>query len=196
GYFTGGVLKIPDFTDETGLTTGEGNMFWDSDDDVLYVHNGSAWQEVGGGSGIPSGGIIMYSGPWNFDDTGLGTGPLVGWALCNGNNGTPDLSDRFVMGTVSSPTPGGTGGSTTHTHSIPNLNLKNNAGSSSSELGIYDPGDSGQRICWKNGWQNPSCAARDAGSYGYTSRFGTASATTGSASSLPPYIKLAFIMKL
>ncbi|GIV23255.1 MAG: hypothetical protein KatS3mg025_0914 [Bacteroidia bacterium] len=30
---------------------------------------------------VPPGGIIMYSGPWNFDATGLGTGPLTGWGL-------------------------------------------------------------------------------------------------------------------
>jgi len=46
----------------------------------------------------PKGGIIMYSGDWNFTTSGLGTGNLEGWALCNGNNGTPDLSEKFVRG--------------------------------------------------------------------------------------------------
>jgi len=23
---------------------------------------------------------------------------LIGWALCNGDNGTPDLSNRFILG--------------------------------------------------------------------------------------------------
>ncbi|MCS7188343.1 MAG: hypothetical protein RMJ66_01765 [Bacteroidia bacterium] len=48
---------------------------------------------------VPPGGIIMYSGPWSFDATGLGTGALEGWALCNGNNGTPNLTDRFILAT-------------------------------------------------------------------------------------------------
>ncbi|MCK5832737.1 hypothetical protein KAH81_03605 [bacterium] len=51
GYFTGAVLKIPDFTGSTGLTTSEGSMFWDSDDDAIVVYDGSSWVEVGGGGG-------------------------------------------------------------------------------------------------------------------------------------------------
>jgi hypothetical protein len=48
--------------------------------------------EYSGGSthGIPVGGIIMWSGS-------IATIP-GGWALCNGDNGTPDLRDRFVVG--------------------------------------------------------------------------------------------------
>lgn len=39
-----------------------------------------------------------------------------GWALCDGNNGTPDLRDRFIMGAGGSKNPGQTGGTTTHSH--------------------------------------------------------------------------------
>jgi hypothetical protein len=63
----------------------------------------------------------MYSGPWNFDATGLGTGPLTGWALCNGNNGTPDLSDRFVLATNTAAQVGTTGGAHTYTLTIAQL---------------------------------------------------------------------------
>jgi microcystin-dependent protein len=41
-----------------------------------------------GNGTIPVGGIIMWSGI---------TAP-TGWALCDGNNGTPDLRGRFVLG--------------------------------------------------------------------------------------------------
>jgi hypothetical protein len=36
----------------------------------------------------------------DFDDTGLGkiSEQYDGWALCNGQNGTPDLSDKFILG--------------------------------------------------------------------------------------------------
>lgn len=37
---------------------------------------------------LPSGSIIMYKGS---------TIPS-GWALCNGQNGTPDLRDKFIVG--------------------------------------------------------------------------------------------------
>ncbi len=55
------------------------------------------------GKGItPVGGIIMYSGGTAglFDGSGLGvtTTKMKGWAICNGNNGTPDLRGRFVVG--------------------------------------------------------------------------------------------------
>ncbi len=42
-----------------------------------------------GTGGIPSGGIIMWSGS-------VASIPQ-GWALCDGTNGTPDLKDRFVI---------------------------------------------------------------------------------------------------
>jgi hypothetical protein len=42
-----------------------------------------------GGGIIPKGGIIMWSGT-------IATIPF-GWALCDGNNGTPNLVDKFVV---------------------------------------------------------------------------------------------------
>ena len=39
---------------------------------------------------VPKGGIIMWSGS-------VATIP-AGWALCDGNNGTPDLSGKFIIG--------------------------------------------------------------------------------------------------
>ena len=52
---------------------------------------------------VPVGGIIMWSGVLTgFDATGKGNDPgtLKNWALCNGNNGTPDLRGRFIVGAV------------------------------------------------------------------------------------------------
>lgn len=42
---------------------------------------------------VPSGGIIMWSGS-------IATIP-TGWYLCDGNNGTPDLRNQFVVGAQS-----------------------------------------------------------------------------------------------
>lgn len=39
----------------------------------------------------------------------------TGWAICNGQNGTPDLRDRFIVGAGRSYNPGTTGGSDTVT---------------------------------------------------------------------------------
>ena len=52
---------------------------------------------------IPIGGIIMWSG--------LISNIPIGWSLCNGTNGTPNLQDRFIVGAGSSYTVGATGGS-------------------------------------------------------------------------------------
>jgi hypothetical protein len=54
-------------------------------------------------SGIPVGGIIMWSGS-------VASIPS-GWTLCNGLNGTPNLQDRFVIAAGSGYNPGDTGGS-------------------------------------------------------------------------------------
>lgn len=44
-------------------------------------------------SNVPQGGIIMWSGT-------IASIP-AGWALCNGANGTPDLTDKFVLSVAS-----------------------------------------------------------------------------------------------
>jgi hypothetical protein len=46
----------------------------------------------------------------------------VGWNLCDGTNGTPDLQDRFIVSAGGTYAPGDTGGSDsidlTHAHDI------------------------------------------------------------------------------
>ena len=76
--------------------------------------------------------IMMYTGS---------TAPS-GWAICNGQNGTPDLRNRFIVGAGNSYNVGVTGGFDSvslsesqipsHTHSF--------SGSSSHSHGINDPG--------------------------------------------------------
>lgn len=45
-------------------------------------------------AGTPTGGIIMWSGTIASIPTG--------WSLCNGANGTPDLTDKFIVSVASS----------------------------------------------------------------------------------------------
>lgn len=60
----------------------------------------------------------------NFDSTGLGINERVGWAICNGQNGTRDRSERVGVGYGGSFTNmGATGGSknavlVSHSHTI------------------------------------------------------------------------------
>lgn len=62
----------------------------------------------GSSGGVPAGSIIIWSGTAsNIPD---------GWALCDGQNGTPDLRDKFVLGGGGEThTVGSTGGEETHT---------------------------------------------------------------------------------
>jgi len=55
-----------------------------------------------------SGGIIMWHG--------LIANIPPDYALCDGNNGTPDLRDRFVVGAADAVEAGGVGGSINHNH--------------------------------------------------------------------------------
>ena len=59
---------------------------------------------------VPKGGIIIWSGSANNIPTG--------WVLCDGNNGTPNLTDRFVLGAGNNYAVGSTGGEATHTLTI------------------------------------------------------------------------------
>ncbi len=57
---------------------------------------------------VPKGVVLLWSGS-------SGSIPS-GWALCDGNNSTPDLRDKFVVGAGSSYAVGAAGGATSHTH--------------------------------------------------------------------------------
>ena len=59
---------------------------------------------------IPRGIITMWTGATNAVPSG--------WALCDGNNGTPNLKDRFIVGAGQSYGVGNTGGSITQTPSV------------------------------------------------------------------------------
>ena len=81
----------------------------------LFDRVGGAWVEVGdssntggGGSSVPAGCILMW--------TGLLSAIPSGWVLCDGANGTPDLRSKFIKGAAAAAEAGGTGGSATHTH--------------------------------------------------------------------------------
>src|SRR4030042_1614680 len=60
------------------------------------------------GAGIVAGLIAIWHG--------LIANIPSGWILCDGNNGTPDLRDKFVKGAPAATEAGGTGGATTLTH--------------------------------------------------------------------------------
>ena len=73
--------------------------------------------------GVPAGVIAMWSG--------TNANIPSGWALCDGTNSTPDLTDRFILGRAAASNTNSTGGANTvtlatgnlpaHTHSSGNI---------------------------------------------------------------------------
>ena len=138
----------------------------------------------GSAGNIPSGVIVMWSGsPANIPS---------GWALADGANGTPDLRDRFIVGAGSSYGTGSTGGGTTHSHG---------SGSYSAPDHTHSGTTGGDSLAGGRSWIR-SVVHGDTNEF-HTHSFttnpggaGSISGTSGSASSLPPYYALAYIMKL
>ena len=123
------------------------------------------------GAGIPAGVIVMWSG------TAIAI--PSGWALCNGQNGTPDLRDRFVVGAGSSYAVGAKGGEASHTLTVEEMPRHSHSVSSlsSTSSGSLPVGSGGSRL------ENSSK---------------TTVATGGGAAhnNMPPYYALCYIMKL
>lgn len=94
------------------------------------------------------------------------------WVICDGNNGTPDLRNKFELA-ASAPDPvGSTGGAVSHDHDF--------------------TGDGHTHDYILAGFNSPSFGAPRNDIQGSESVIGT----TEPGSSLPPYYSLAYIMKL
>ena len=166
--------------------------------------NSVSWESP---AGIPIGGIIMYYG--SFADI------PANWKLCDGNNGTPNLSDRFVMGTTTEGSIGDMGGSAdaivvSHTHTADH---EHNASSGNAGEHIHSfnlPVDdwfssygSESKEAIDDDWSAPfdSYNTNSAGDHSHTITVDNANVTTsltgidGTDKNLPPFYKLAFIIR-
>ena len=160
---------------------------------------------------VPSGGIIMWSGSIAAIPTG--------WFLCNGANGTPNLTNRFIVAAGGTYAVGASGGSAdavvvTHTHTGSTGNQSNNhthgfttdfAGDH--QHGYVRPIDTGGG--WGDGAERSQANdnTASAGSHQHTGTTGNVSAdhthlitlnsagVSGVNANLPPYYALAYIMK-
>ena len=134
---------------------------------TAFAGDGSALTGI---QGIPSGVIMMWSGAVNAIPSGF--------VLCNGQNGTPNLIDKFVVGAASVYSVGDTGGATTDTVS---LSVSGSTGSSTSQA--YDA-----RTNYNQQAGHMIIALRTH-SHSFS---GSGSATVNT---LPPYYALCYIMK-
>ncbi len=155
--------------------------------------------------GVPSGCILLWSGAVN-------TVP-DGWALCDGQNGTPDLRDRFVVGAGGGYAVGATGGEASHaltTAEMPSHNhsFSGNATSAGAHThkvqyegyGVRDLYGGGTKYSgsdtaeWASGG---SLEAISAGAHTHTVSGTIGSRGSGAAhENRPPYYALAYIMKI
>ena len=147
------------------------------------------------GTSIPTGLISLWSGS-------IGSIP-TGWNLCDGSNGTPNLTDRFIVGAGSSYAVNGTGGASTA--SLVTANMPNHTHTATSV--VTDPGHTHTIPRTENVTGTGPNAIEDGpvvGSYTVPSNttgitVATTNSSVGSGTSfsiLNPYYALAYIMKL
>jgi len=143
-------------------------------------------------SSVPSGVIMMWSGSNSSIPSGF--------VLCNGSNGTPDLRNRFIVGSGSTYSTGATGGADSVTLSISQMPSHNHSASSS----VSDPGHS-HSFKGATGSSGSGTSSRDSvpetqqtGSSTTGISVSTSIGNTGGGGShenRPPYYALAYIMK-
>lgn len=174
----------------------------------------------GGGGGelptfegwVPVGGIIMWSGAFaDLPDN---------WHLCDGTDGTPDLTDKFILGTNTEGDVGATGGSYQHKHAPGGLALV--AASAGTPAGTVDSAGSNTNAHTTTAVQSgagttvvtgPATHTVDGHTHGFTGApLGTHTHTFDAAGKtavnedlagstdiedvLPPFYRLAFIQRI
>ena len=138
---------------------------------------------------IPVGGIIMWSGTTVPD----------GWALCNGqtvnNQQTPDLRNRFILGkNTITENSSLSGGSSSVALSVSNLPSHNHLYAGDDQVSYIHDGNynAGNNVVTRPGGYDASSSSSGAGTIYRTSNAGSGQ----SFSIMPPYYKLAFIMRV
>lgn len=101
-----------------------------------------------------------------------------GWVLCDGTNGTPNLKNKFIFGATTQIKMNETGGASSHTHPF----TSNTHGHTIPFEHLDDITGSGNSIISTE--QGPAETTLEA-----------VTGTTDSKLNIPPYYKLAYIMK-
>ena len=148
-------------------------------------------EALGGGvvdpTNIPIGGIILWSGA-------IGSIPAH-FALCDGTSGTPNLTDRFVIGAGGSYAQNANGGALTHMHT------NSNTGDGGGHAHPYNSNTGGPSAS-VTVLTGPDAVASSAHTHPFSGNTASGGShahsvgNTGSASNLPPYYALAYIMRV
>ena len=153
---------------------------------------------------MPVGFVGMYSG--------LLADIPSSWAICDGTNGTPNLVDKFVLGTATELAIGGTGGYADsiipeHTHNADHNHTGSSASSGThSHTGARDIStvaverNAGNPVTISNPLYTTNTG--NAGDHVHTITVNTKTMNVGytgeeaAGKNIPPYVKLAYIMKI
>lgn len=179
--------QLPEIIEFTGTGITEGDFKVALNKLLLYLAEAIG---TDGGNLFPKGFIGIWSGATNKIP--------AGWALCNGENGTPDLRDRFVVGAGGEYTVGAMGGNNSQT-----VTISGQAGETTltiAQIPRHNHGVSGwvadavgENIALTNQ------SGRYSGSTLYAGGSGSHSHSISGESTfttLPPYYALAYIMKV
>ena len=169
-----------------------------------FLRGDGTWADIVGI--VPVGGIVAFSGTFS------GRNPvdmkskkaMTGWCLCDGTktNGlaVPDLRDRMIMGAGTTYQTGSKGGAATHTHSV-----SGTVGATTLTVAqlakhthTVNAGGSMLVDVWNRESPTSSSASVTTSATGSSSAHthSLTGAKSGSASSLPPYYALAYIMRV
>jgi microcystin-dependent protein len=145
---------------------------------------------------IPIGGIIMWSGSVASVPTG--------WSICNGENGTPNLVDKFIVGAGSGYAVAATGGSAnatlvSHSHtatSTVNEGLGHNHNLLTRDSTANQGTGQGANREFAGGGGAQGQVTTELNTTGITvSTAITPEGSVATNANLPPYYALAFIMR-
>ncbi len=144
---------------------------------------------------VPSGVIVMWSGT-------IATVPS-GWYLCDGQNGTPNLLDRFIVGAGNVYNMNDTGGSSdaivvshTHTGSTASGGAHSHSWSGSrQQAGTDDNNNQYQFSKGDNGGADTVTIGTSTHSGHVHTMSLDSTGVSGTNANLPPYFALAYIMK-
>lgn len=158
-----------------------------------------AWVEVmtTANGGFPAGGIIMWSGTI--------VAIPVGWALCDGTNGTPNLTDRFILGagTGAGNEPGAIGGANSYVLSTSQMPSHSHTGAT--DFASFQIREEAGSLCcggWDPGaidgaWTFNGVRFNGVNNASHNHSFTTDPAGSGaSIDNRPLFYKLAYIIKL
>jgi len=142
---------------------------------------------------LPIGSIIMWQNEIEEAPSG--------WSICDGNNGTPDLRGKFILGATIDDDVNMSQVQQTHVHSRPAATSTDGShqhgisvelGGSSGSVDVRNVGASGANAAG-NGHGHSGISGNTSGETGAHSH--TLGGNTNTQTIIPPYIKLFYIMR-